>query len=252
VILTRRYFLLSAGALSAGCVRRRNVASAPIGAAARLRQPEVGQSWRYARHDLFTGAMVDTQFDRVSAVGQSIEIESQSEGIKYEPIEYPSWGANWLQKYTRSGRPAGRVPSEVQEPWGMVLIDPHWAQLQVYEKPIPLWPMQLRPGWSITVRTNYQIPDRIDALPWELTMHAHQWESIVVPAGHFTALCFTNLINFRFTNISGRNAAQRKETVWFSPEIGRWVVRESSGTFRQDVTEEFNESSYRWELLSWT
>ena len=36
------------------------------------------------------------------------------------------------------------------------------------------------------------------------------------------------------------------------PEIGRWAVRESSGTFRQDVAEEFNESSYRWELLNWT
>jgi hypothetical protein len=127
-----------------------------------------------------------------------------------------------------------------------------WAQLQVYEKPIPLWPTQLRPGWSTTVGTNYKIPGSDDALPWQLTMHAHKWQSITVPAGNFTALRFTNLINFRFTNISGRNAAQRKETIWFAPEIGRWVVRESSGTFRQDVAEEFNESSYRWELLSWT
>jgi len=29
-------------------------------------------------------------------------------------------------------------------------------------------------------------------------------------------------------------------------------VHESSGSFRQDVAEEFFESSYRWELLSWT
>ena len=75
---------------------------------------------------------------------------------------------------------------------------------------------------------------------------------VTVPAGHFTALRYFNLIDFRYPNTTGRNAGQRKENIWFAPEIGRWVVRESSGTFRQDVAEEFNESSYRWELLSWT
>jgi hypothetical protein len=250
-ILTRRCFLLSGAALSVGCVGRGTVANAPLGAA-RVRQPAVDQSWRYARFDLVTGLPVDTQIDRVSVVGQSIEIESHSEATKGEPVTYPSWGTTWSQQYAVRDRPAGALPSEVQEPWGMVLVDPHWAQLQVYEKPIPLWPKELRPGWSTTVGTYYKIPDRDDTMPWQLTMDAHQWESITVPAGHFTALRFTNLINFRYTNIAGRNAAQRKENIWFAPEIGRWVVRESSGTFRQDVAEEFFESSYRCELLSWT
>jgi hypothetical protein len=249
-ILTRRDFLLSAAALSIASAGREAIGGERGGA--KVREPALGQSWRYAKHDFVTGAMVDTQVDRVSAVGQSIEIESHSETTKDEPFTYPSWGASWLQKYMSRGRPAGPLASEVQEPWGMVLVDPHWTQLQVYENPIPLWPAQLRPGWSTTVSTYYKIPDSNDALPWQLTMNAHKWESITVPAGHFTALRFTNLINFRYTNISGRNAAQRKETIWFAPEIGRWVVRESSGTFRQDVAEEFNESSYRWELLSWT
>jgi hypothetical protein len=134
----------------------------------------------------------------------------------------------------------------------MVLVDPHWSQLQSYQEPIPLWPMELRPGWSTTVGSYYKISDGRETMPWQLTMHVHGWESITVPAGHFTALRYFNLIDFRYPNITGRNAAQRKENIWFAPEIGRWVVRESSGTFRQDVAEEFNESSYRWELLSWT
>jgi hypothetical protein len=96
------------------------------------------------------------------------------------------------------------------------------------------------------------IPDSQQMIPWQLTMHARKWESIEVPAGHFTALRYTNLIDLRYTNVSERVAGQRKENIWFVPEIGRWVVRESSGTFYQDVGEEFNESSYRWELLSWT
>lgn len=252
VLPTRRHLLLSLGALSITGVGRDVMAGAAIGAAPRVRQPEIGQSWRYARYDLVTRAMIDTQTDRVSAVGQAIEIESQSETTKDAPINYPSWGNRWLQNSTHRNRPVDRLPSEVQAPWGMVLIDPHWTELQVYEKPIPLWPAQLRPGWSTTVGTYYQLPDRDDALPWELTMVAHKWESITVPAGRFTALRFTNLINFRYLDIADRNSAQRKENIWFAPEIGRWVVRESSGTFRQDVAEEFFESSYRWELLSWT
>jgi hypothetical protein len=91
-------------------------------------------------------------------------------------------------------------------------------------------------------------------MPSMIFSRGHCWihKSIVVPAGHFTALRYFNLIDFRYPNITGRNAGQRKENIWFAPEIGRWVVRESSGTFRQDIAEEFNESSYRWELLSWT
>lgn len=251
-IATRRAFLLSAAAVAVGRVARGTTSEAPMGAATKVRQPAVGQSWRYAKHDFFTGAMVDTQVDRVSAVSQTIAIESHSETTKDTPIVYPSWGATWSQKYMGHDRPPDPLPSEIQEPWGMVLIDPHWTQLQAYEKPIPLWPAQLRPGWSTTVGTYYKIPDSTDALPWQLTMHALRWESITVPAGRFTALRYFNLVNFRYTNISGRNAAQRKENIWFAPEIGRWVVRESSGTFRQDVAEEFNESSYRWELLNWT
>jgi hypothetical protein len=249
-IFTRRDFLLSAGALSVGCAGPGVVSNAPIGAAARVREPEVGQSWRYASHDLVTKKIIDTQVDRVSAVGQSIEIESHFDGAKSAPMTYPSWDTSWLKKYRSRnlGRP---LPSEVQEPWGMILVDPHWTQPQVYEKPIPLWPTELRPGWSTTVGTYYKIPDSNAALPWQLTMSAQRWESITVPAGQFTALRYFNLVNFRYTNISGRVAGQRKETIWFAPEIGRWVVRESSGAFRQDVAEEFYESSYRWELLSW-
>jgi len=89
-------------------------------------------------------------------------------------------------------------------------------------------------------------------MPSQLTMHARRWESITVPAGHFTALRFYNLINFRFPNATERTAALREENIWFVPEIGRWVVRESHGIFREDVGSEVKEASYRWELLSWT
>jgi hypothetical protein len=113
-------------------------------------------------------------------------------------------------------------------------------------------PTQMRPGWSMTVYTQYKTPESRQGLPWQLAMHDHSWESVRFPAGHFTALRYRNQINFRFTNASERVSAQREENIWLAPEIGRWVACESWGTFYQDVGERFHECSYRWELLSWT
>ena len=250
-VVTRRCFLTSAAALTAGCAGRGIVPHASDDGTSQVREPGVDQSWRYAKRDYFTGSMIDTQVARVSAVGQIIEVESRSESGNDQPTTDAAWGAPWLRKYMSGGRTTGRLPSEVQAPWGMVLVDPHWSEIQVYEKPIPLWPTQLRPGWSITVNTQYKTPESPDELPWQLTMNAHRWESIIVPAGRFLALHYYNLINFRYTNISERVAAQRLEAIWFAPEIGRWVARESTGTFYQDVGERFHETSYRWELLDW-
>jgi hypothetical protein len=252
VTVTRRHFLLSTAALSVGCVGRGTVASAPMGMNAKGRLPAVGQSWQYAKHDLITGDTLDTEIDHVSAVGRVIEIQTKSEMAQHEPRDYPSWGARWLEKYGARDRPAGPLPSEVQDPWGMILVDPRWGELQAYERPLPLWPAELRTGWSSgTLITQYQT-DNEDPLTWQLTMTAQDWESITVPAGHFTALRYINLIYFLYPNVTERVAAQRKETIWFAPEIGRWVVRENSGSFREDLDTDIQESSHRWELLSWT
>jgi hypothetical protein len=43
--------------------------------------------------------------------------------------------------------------------------------------------------------------------------------------------------------------------MWFAPEIGRWVARESVGTYYLDDSVDdtaYNESSYRWKLTEWT
>jgi len=106
-----------------------------------VRQPVVGQSWRYAKRDIFTRKQVDVELDRVAAVGSTIDIDSMIEG---GPPAHAArgWGSDWL--YTGQFRPAAALPIEIQRPWGMILVDPHWGQLQVYETPIPLWPSQLK------------------------------------------------------------------------------------------------------------
>jgi len=219
-----------------------------------VRAPAVGQSWRYAKQDFYSKTLIDDQVDRVAAVGSTVDIESSSEAAKNAPAE-SSWGTSWLRKYIpHRDTPAGPLPSEVQEPWGRILVDPHWSQVQVYETPVPLWPAQLVPGWHTYVNTKYKSPSNDEGLPWEQTMTARNWETITVPAGKFRALRFTNLINFRSVDFS-KDAAQRQETVWFAPEVGRWVARESAGTYYIDdssVDTPYNESAYRWELIEWT
>ncbi len=245
---TRRSFLTAAAAWAATAAHASRNAG---GAAPAVRQPALGQSWRYAKHDLFTRSIVDTQIDAVSAIGRTVEIGSRSQKGGNELVDL-SWGSNWLKKYMEGEKFAVSAASEIHAPWGMVLVDPHWSEVEVFEEPVPLWPARLQPGWSRTVNTRYETRSSKDELPWQVTMKAGRWETIAVPAGHFYTLRYTNIINFRFTNVSERDAAQRLETVWFAPEIGRWAARESTGTFYQDVGERFRESSYRWELLSWT
>jgi hypothetical protein len=251
-ISTRRDFLYLAAAATVGCVARGTDTSGPGGSAAVVRAPAVGQSWRYAKHDYFRGKIVDTQIDRVSKIGTSIEIESHSEKAKDNPMTFPTWGAGWWQEYMGEEAAVAPVATEVQKPWGMIVIDPHWSEIQAFETAIPLWPTQLVPGWSTTVGTYYKNPNSQEKMPSQLTMHARRWESITVPAGHFTALHYYNVIDFRFKNASERTGAMRQEDIWFAPEIGRWVKRESRGTFIEDVGYDAKESSYRWELLSWT
>jgi hypothetical protein len=134
------------------------------------------------------------------------------------------------------------------------MVDPHWPQVQLYETPIPLWPTELRPGWSSRFVTKYQTPERAAALWWDQRMTAHAWESVSVPAGRFNALRYTNRIDF--SDVDGaRTNCSRKETLWFAPEVGRWVARESGGTYYlADSVDDtaFEEDRYRWELIGYT
>ena len=52
-----------------------------------------------------------------------------------------------------------------------------------------------------------------------------------------------------------RMASNRREQVWFAPQIGRWVVRESFGEYlwlgMTGWAQSLKEDYLRWELISW-
>jgi hypothetical protein len=251
--MTRRFFLLSSAALSVGCAARGPTADAAALPDQKVRLPAQGQSWSYAKHDIFTRKVVDEQVDRVATVDHTVEINSVYQASR-APVK-PGWGSATLEKYTgHQDTPERSLPSEIQDPWGMVAVDPHWSQVQVYETPIPLWPTQLEPGWQTHISTNYKTPADQVALAWDQTMKAVAWETIAVPAGQFKALRFTNFIKFKHSDFSRTNSV-RREKIWFAPEVGRWVARESQGTYYvadSTIVQPYNESGYRWELLAWS
>jgi hypothetical protein len=226
-------------------------ASAPTTATATaLRQPTTGQTWRYAKHDLFSGALLDTEVDRVSAVDRTIDIESHTEGEGTADTT----GAGWWHKLVNHQKSAVALPTEIQTSWGTVLADPHWGRLQVYDPPIPLWPSTLQPGWQTRIEAKYKSSETGPALSWNQTMKAEAWETVNVPAGQFKVLRYVNVIHFESSDV-GRTDSVRRETVWFAPEVGRWVARESRGSYYLDESvddTEAVESSFRWELLSWS
>ncbi len=251
--ITRRVFLLSTAALPLGCAMR-PASSAGDVPTKPVRPAAVGQTWRYAKHDLYTGVIVDTQIDTVASVNRTVDIDSRFEKAP-APSGKAQWGMDWLAKYMGSDHPAsGPLPSEVQDPWGMVLVDPHWGQVQVYERPIPIWPSSLRPGWSDHFVTRYKTPSDSDGLLWDQTMKAEAWETVTVPAGAFRALRYTSAIHFVHSDFA-RSNSMRYETAWFAPEVGRWVARESRGSYylAESVDDRpINENGFRWELLAWT
>ena len=247
--ITRRSFLLSSAAACAACVTRPEAS----GRVRTVRAPAMGQSWRYAKHDLYTRAAVDEELDRVVSVDHTVEIDSRSDAVK--ELARRSWGAGYLAKYLpKRTSPSGPLPSEIQDPWGMIRVDPHWGQVQVYRTAIPLWPRELEPGWRAHIVTRYETPQDADALLWDQTMKAHGWEEITVPAGRFRALRYTNLINFTHGDAT-RTDSVRRETLWLAPEVGRWVARESTGSYFADdsaADQPYNEGGFRWELIQWT
>jgi len=226
--------------------------SKPEAAVAGTATPSV---WRMSPRPSRLLAEYTKEVDRVATVDHSVEIESSYQAATGDNAAKSRWGAALLRKYMgHRDNPAGALPSEIQDPWGMVAVDPHWSQVQVYETPIPLWPTQLRPGWQTRMSTKYKTPANQDGLPWDQTMKAHAWETISVPAGQFRVLRYTNMIQFRSGDFA-RTDSVRRETLWFAPEVGRWVARESTGSYYLDdsvVDQPYNESGFRWELLEWS
>ena len=234
IMILRRLLLLLSPVLLVACIAAQPYPSTtplpqPIHPP-KVRAPQIGQQWVYNVRNVFNQELVDIVTEKVVSVGSQVRIE-------------------------RSGLKAGKLPDEIQQPWGYVLQDPHWNPPQKFLHAIPLWPEQLVPGWSGFYRDRYQVvayPD--NDYYWGLNITALEWEGVKVPAGQFPVLKYQNEAPFFTSNDFSRVANYRQEDVWFSPEIGRWVIRRGygrylwAGMFWSDA---LWEDYLEWELVSW-
>lgn len=210
VNLGRRALLLSAASLPVACIAPLpypNGISETQTFNSGIRPPQIGQQWIYKLKNVFNSSVVDTITETVVSVGSQVRI-------------------------ARVGEKFGVLPDEIQSPWGYILQDPHWNPPQKFQKTIPLWPEELRVGWSGFFRTRYEVlgyPD--NSYYWGINIDAQAWEQLKVPAGNFLALKYHISAPYFQSNDFSRIASWRDEDVWLSPEIGRWVIRRSSGRY---------------------
>lgn len=193
-----------------------------------IRLPKIGQEWTYLRRDTFTGRTLDIVTERVEIVDQRITI-------------------------SRSNQVGATLASEIQTAWGMIATDPHWGRVQNYNPSIPLWPEQLSASWSKQFTTRYSISGYPEnSFNWQQYMYCAGWEKLKVPAGEFICLRYQNLINFQ-SDDPNKVDCIRHEIIWFAPEIGRWVARESSGSYQiqGQIGAVLLENSTAWQLSSW-
>lgn len=208
--LSRRTFIVSAALAPVACGGLSYEHGIPVTQPSPLptvRPPQAGQEWTYIQKNMFNGKAIDVINERIASINPAITIE-------------------------RSTASGNRLPSEIQTSWGMVSANPQWPQLLNFSPSLPLWPEQLSTVWAKQFNTKYSVAGYPESrMNWQEYMSVQGWEKITVPAGEFIALRFQTLINFESDDPNKANRI-RKETVWFAPEIGRWVARETSGSYR--------------------
>jgi len=230
--LSRRTFIASAALAPVACgvplSYERGTPVAQPNPLPAVRTPQVGQEWSYIKRNVYDGKIRELITERVASVGSTIVIE-------------------------RSDENGAQLASEIQSPWGMVQLDTSWPRLLSFKPPIPLWPQELSSSWSKQFSTKYSLGGYSEnSYNWQQNMTAHGWQQITVPAGTFLTLRYQNLINYESEDDNKVNCI-RKETLWFAPSIGRWVARESSGSYmiQGQLGMPNLEDSFQWQLTSY-
>ncbi|MES2586611.1 MAG: hypothetical protein V4536_06785 [Pseudomonadota bacterium] len=229
--LSRRTFMASAALTPVACGSlsyEHGISVAAPNPLPVVRPPQVGQEWTYVMRNTFDGKTLGINTERIASIGSVIKIERTSvDGVI--------------------------LNSEIQTSWGMVSVNTQWSQLLNFSPSLPLWPEQLSSTWAKQFNTKYSIAGYPDSrLNWQEYMSVQGWEKITVPAGEFIALRFQTLINYESED-SNKIDCIRKETVWFAPQIGRWVAREASGSYQiqGQIGAVILEGGYQWQLSSY-
>jgi hypothetical protein len=231
----KRRSLLALLALPTGCAIQylpplATSALSRSGPAGSVRAPALGQSWTYSQLNFYNSQRLDTVTEQVVSVD----------------------GGTRISRRSKNNTDLG---DEFQPVWGQVKQDPYWDSLQTYESPMPLWLNSWTPGTRQVNDTHYQSGSASFRYWINTRTSLTAWEKVVLPCGAFEALRIDKFIRMSHQDIS-RIDTIRHDTLWFAPEVGRWVVRETSGEFTVSSGKKGGRSGredrFRWQLESWT
>jgi hypothetical protein len=232
--LNRRDALLALITLPAGCAIQPLAPFAttalPVPDKPRpLRAPQAGQSWTYRQLNFFNSSVVDVIKETVTSVAPTLVVSRQA----------------------GSG---AALPDERQAESGQLLRDPVWDFPMTFETAVPLWPTPLAAGAKTNADTRYRV-DGGSVRYWiQVYCTARGWERVTVGAGTFDTLRVERLIRLDHPDVT-RAETVRHDTMWLSPEVGRWVARDTSGEYLlagdSKMRGPAEEDHFHWELTAW-
>jgi hypothetical protein len=220
---------VGAGLLGGGCASRASV-PAPVGAEP-LPMPAlgIGDRWRYRLTNRYNGSTVGETTVEVLAVAPDIRLRvDPGDG---QPMLEERWADPWT-----------------------AIVDTIYDAPVAFETPMPVVPPGARAGQGLTTSSRYRSERSSGVLGWQQRLRVVGWERMQVPAGAFDALRIERFVTYQHPDIF-RYAPERTDTLWYSPQVGRWVVREWTGSYLPGSpggrASRAPEDWVRWELTAW-
>lgn len=196
---------LAAGGLAGGCASRAAVPP-PVGAEPlALPALRVGDRWSYRLTNRYNGGTIGETTVEVVETGSALRLRvDPGDG---QPPQHERYADAW------------RVIEETTFDGSIV-----------FDVPMPLVPPGARTGAAVATAGRYRSERSSGEFVWQQRLRAVGWERITVPAGTFDALRIDRLIDFQHPD-RFRMMSERTDILWVSPQVGRWVAREWTGTF---------------------
>jgi hypothetical protein len=165
----------------------------------------VGDRWQYRLTEALRGTWLDEPSCEVAAIGDGI------------------------RTLTRGRRGAPPVEELFAFAWAAQIESLHGVNYR-FDEPVPLVPAPLQAGTSLRTTTSASVPDTPRRLRWSQRLSVGGWRVVDVPAGRFDCLRIDRLIAYDAPDPFRRNAT-RSDTLWYAPQVSRWVRREMLGEY---------------------
>jgi len=222
----------------AGCA----TASGPPGPVVQLEHPQVrvGDRWVYREINGYNGlALADVEVSVTSLSPLTCNVRRTRSDTAVGAIARAD--AVQVERYA--------------EPWA-VELEPTYDLTMDFADPMPILPDSLRIGESQTRKTSYVVEGYSGRYRWMQRLKVVGTDRIATPAGNFNALNVRRTIWFDYPDVFRFNSS-RVDSIWYAPEVNRWVRREWTGDYMHENSlgklggARRREDWVRWELVSY-